>query len=191
MSARIAIVSGLPRSGTSVMMQMLVAAGLTALTDEQRVADEDNPKGYYELGSVLRLQQDTSWLGNAGGKVIKVVSPMLVHLPDDYEYDVIFMRRNLDEIVASQSRMIANRQSDGAELNDEQLIKTYKNHLKDVYVWMGSHKNVRSLSMQYRDVIENTAAAAARVAEFLGRGLDPGSMVSAVDASLYRNRAST
>jgi len=173
------------------MMQMLVNAGLTVLADDQRVADVDNPKGYYELGSVLKLQQDASWLGNAGGKVVKIVSPMLAYLPDDYDYDVIFMRRNLDEIVASQSRMIANRQSDGAELNDEQLIKTYKNHLKDVYVWMGSHKNVRSLSVQYRDVIENPTAAATQVAEFLGGGLDPGSMVSAVDASLYRNRAST
>jgi hypothetical protein len=188
MDNRITIISGLPRSGTSVMMQMLVEAGMTALTDDQRVADEDNPKGYYELAAVQKLQQDTAWLADARGKVLKVVSPLLAHLPDGYDYDVIFMRRDLEEIITSQSRMIANRQSDGAELNDEQLIKTYKNHLKDVYVWMGSQENVRSLSVQYRDIIEDPAAAATQVVEFLDKGLDPGSMVSAVDASLYRNR---
>ena len=173
------------------MMQMLVEAGMTALTDNQRTADQDNPNGYYELESVLRLQLEASWLSEAEGKVVKVVSPLLAHLPDSYDYDVIFMRRDLGEIIASQSRMIANRQSNGADLNAEQLTKTFKNHLKDVYIWMGARPNVRNLTVNYSDVIADPSAVAARVSGFLGDTLDPDSMVSAVDANLYRNRAPT
>jgi len=191
MEDRITVISGLPRSGTSLMMQMLAGAGMAALTDNQRAADTDNPRGYYELESVRKLQEDAAWLAGAQGKVVKVVSPLLAYLPDSYDYDIIFMRRDLGEIIASQARMIANRQSSGAELNDEQLLKTYRNHLKDVYVWMGSRPNVRSLSVHYGDLIREPGPAVDSVARFLGGALDTGAMVSAVDASLYRNRTST
>lgn len=171
------------------MMQMLSQAGMEPLTDNLRAADEDNPSGYYELEMVQKIRDDASWLSDARGKIVKVVSPLLTHLPEDYEYDVIFMRRDLDEIIASQGKMIENRQSSGAELDGEQLTRTYKNHLKDVYIWMGSKKNMRTLSVNYRDVIEQPVQVAQNLATFLGIELDPNAMVAAVDNSLYRNRA--
>ncbi len=189
MSERITIISGLPRSGTSAMMQMLSQAGMEPLTDNLRAADKDNPSGYYELEMVQKIRNDTSWLAEARGKIVKVVSPLLAHLPEDYMYDVIFMRRNLDEIIASQAKMIENRQSSGAELDSEQLTRTYKNHLKDIYIWMGSKKNVRILSVNYRDVIEEPVKVAQDLVTFLGIELDPNAMIAAVDSRLYRNRA--
>lgn len=190
MSERITIVSGLPRSGTSAMMQMLSRGGMEPLTDNMRAADEDNPSGYYELELVQKIRNDTSWLAEARGKIVKVVSPLLTHLPEDYEYDVIFMRRDLDEIIASQAKMIGNRQSSGADLDSEQLIRTYKNHLKDIYIWMGSKGNIRTLSVNYRDVIDEPVKVARNLVTFLGVALDPDALVGAVDTSLYRNRAS-
>jgi hypothetical protein len=189
MRERITIVSGLPRSGTSAMMQMLSQAGMEALTDNLRAADKDNPSGYYELEVVQKIRNDTSWLNDAKGKIVKVVSPLLTHLPEDYTYDVIFMRRDLNEIIASQAKMIEHRQSSGAELDSEQLKRTYKNHLKDIYIWMGSKQNMRTLSVNYRDVIDEPAKVAQNLVAFLGSDLDPNAMIAAVDNSLYRNRA--
>jgi hypothetical protein len=171
------------------MMQMLSQAGMEPLTDNLRAADKDNPSGYYELEMVQKIRNDTSWLADARGKIVKVVSPLLTHLPDDYTYDVIFMRRNLDEIIASQAKMIENRQSSGAELDSEQLTRTYKNHLKDIYIWMGSKKNIRTLSVNYREVIDEPVKVAQDLVTFLGIKLDPNAMIAAVDSNLYRNRA--
>jgi hypothetical protein len=171
------------------MMQMLSRAGMEPLTDNLRAADKDNPSGYYELEMVQKIRNDTSWLAEARGKIVKVVSPLLTHLPEDYEYDVVFMRRDLDEIIASQAKMIDNRQSSGADLDSEQLTRTYKNHLKDIYIWMGSKKNIRTLSVNYRDVIHEPVKVAQNLATFLDIELDPDAMIAAVDTSLYRNRA--
>ncbi|CAA0102462.1 Uncharacterised protein [Halioglobus japonicus] len=191
MSDRITIISGLPRSGTSAMMQMLVGAGMEALTDDLRTPDKDNPKGYYELEIVQKLKDDASWVEDAQGKVVKVVSPLLKYLPDGKEYDLIFMRRDLDEIIASQSKMIEHRGSDGAELEAEQLTRAYKNHLKDIYIWMGPKSNIRVVSVNYRDLIDRPSDVSADVANFLGGNLDPDKMAAVVDADLYRNRATS
>ena len=190
MSDRITIISGLPRSGTSAMMQMLVGAGMEALTDDLRTPDKDNPRGYYELEIVQKLKDDASWIEDAQGKVVKVVSPLLKYLPDDKEYDLIFMRRDLDEIIASQSKMIEHRGSDGAELESEQLTRAYKNHLKDVYIWLGPRANIRTISVNYKDLIDRPREVSLELAEFLGGKLDADKMAAAVDADLYRNRAS-
>src|SRR5262245_12295550 len=108
-SDAITIVSGLPRSGTSMMMSMLEAGGLGALTDGIRAADEDNPKGYYEFERVKKIKQDTAWLADAKGRVVKMISQLLLDLPAAYQYRIIFMRRNIDEILASQKQMMVRR----------------------------------------------------------------------------------
>src|SRR6185369_5935200 len=103
------IVSGLPRSGTSMMMSMLVAGGIKAMTDSIRTADEDNPKGYFELEKVKELEKDHLWLSDAAGKAIKIISALLKHLPREYPYKTIFMRREMKEILASQRQMLIRR----------------------------------------------------------------------------------
>lgn len=99
----------MPRSGTSMMMKMLEAGGMKILTDSQRTADEDNPKGYYEFELVKLIQRDKSWLPRAKGKVVKIISELLKNLPPDYQYKAIFMRRNLAEILAFQRQMLIRR----------------------------------------------------------------------------------
>ncbi len=190
MSKQITIVSGLPRSGTSAMMQMLVAGGLPALTDNIRAADIDNPKGYFELDVVQKIADDQTWLPNAQGKVFKLVSPLLKNLPNNFDYQIIFMRRDLHEIIASQAKMIARRQSEGSAMDEERMIRMYEQHLKDVYTWMGQQrKNVRSLTVRYADMISSAEDVANKVADFLQIELDNAKMIGTVDSGLYRNKA--
>ena len=103
----ITVVSGLPRSGTSMMMQMLVAAGLEAASDARRIQDDDNPHGYFELEAVKRIRQDASFLGGVVGKALKVVAPLLPSLPNKFDYAVVFLERDLSEVLASQSAMLS------------------------------------------------------------------------------------
>jgi hypothetical protein len=110
LAERIVVVSGLPRSGTSMMMKMLEAGGIPVLTDYEREADEDNPKGYFEFERVKNLKDgDDAWLPQAKGKVVKVIAALLTDLPSSYEYEVIFMRRAMPEILASQRQMLIRR----------------------------------------------------------------------------------
>lgn len=193
-SERITIVSGLPRSGTSVMMQMLVAGGMEALTDGQRVADEDNPRGYYELERAKKIKTDRSWLEEARGKVVKMVHLLLLDLPladaaaGGAEYAIVFMRRDLDEVVKSQRVMLERSGKTGAALTPERLMDVYRRQIEQVLGFVSKHPRARVLEVDYRDVVADAAGTAARVAAFAGGGLDVGAMVAAVDAGLYRNR---
>src|SRR4026209_2745330 len=94
----IVVVSGLPRSGTSMMMQMLQAGGLEILTDAVRTPDGSNPKGYFEFEAVKDLDkgQAPAWLAGARGKAVKIVSSLVRWLPESNDYQVIFMQRNLN-----------------------------------------------------------------------------------------------
>lgn len=187
----IIVVSGLPRSGTSMMMTMLAAAGLPVVTDEIRTADEDNPKGYFELEQIKDLDKtrDKSWLRQHRGKVVKIISFLLKDLPDDNAYKVLFMRRNLDEVIASQNKMLVRRGEPTDPAGDAKMIENYKLHLRKVELMIRDKANVRWLDVSYNDVVQDPRKPAAEVAGFLGSGLDVDRMVSAVDASLYRNRA--
>lgn len=187
----VVVVSGLPRSGTSMMMKMLEAGGLSVVTDAIREADEDNPKGYYELEQVKDLDKpgDKSWMRAHRGKVVKVISALLPDLPDDNAYRIIFMRRDYGEIIASQNKMLDRRgEQRGAE--DEKMIATYEAHLKKIRFLIDGEDHYRSLDVGYRDALERPREAAEQIARFLGRRLDIEKMVSVVDRSLYRNRAS-
>ncbi len=185
----ITVVSGLPRSGTSMMMKMLEAGGIPPVTDEIREADEDNPKGYYEFERVKQMDQgDTAWVAGAQGKVVKVISALLKHLPADYSYRVVFVRRNMPEILASQRKMLIRRGEDPDKMDDKQMAMLFDKHLKQIEEWLNAQPNFRVLYVHYSDVLADPMPHIAQINEFLGGKLDPQAMASVVDRNLYRNR---
>lgn len=189
-SDAVVVVSGLPRSGTSMMMKALEAGGLTPVTDELRAADEDNPKGYYELERVKQMDKgDTSWVADAQGKVVKVISALLEHLPPGYEYKVVFMRRNMDEILASQKKMLERRGEPTDRVSDEDLTRLFNKHLQKVETWMRAQPNFSVLYVDYNEMLGSPEPFARQVNQFLGGQLDEQKMATVVDPNLYRNRA--
>ena len=187
--SQITIVSGLPRTGTSLMMQMIDAGGVHALTDQVRAVDDDNPKGYYELEAVKRTKTDPSWLDEAPGRVVKMIHLLLYDLPPDRDYRVVFMKRDLREVTRSQSIMLQRRGTKGAKLTDEQLIKAYENQLARVEAWLAERPNFRVLYVSYNRLVAEPAPAAAEVNAFLGGGLNEEAMVKHVEPELYKQRA--
>ncbi len=184
------VVSGLPRSGTSMMMKMLEAGGIPPITDEIREADVDNPKGYYEFERVKQLDKgDKEWVANAQGKSVKVISQLLRHLPDGYTYKVIFMRRNMDEIIASQKKMLINRGEDPDKVSDEEIAELFEKHLAQVMNWLDNQPNVDVLYIHYGAMLAEPQTQAELVTAFLGSDLDVEAMTAVVDPNLYRNRA--
>ncbi len=185
----IIIVSGLPRSGTSMMMKMLEAGGIPPLTDQIRAADDDNPKGYYEFERVKQLDKgDTAWVAGAQGRAVKVISQLLRHLPADQEYRVIFMRRHMDEILASQKKMLAHRGEDPNGVSDEELTTLFEKHLAHVTQWLDQQPNIKTLYLHYSDVLADPRPAANQINGFLDGRLDTQAMAISVDPTLYRNR---
>lgn len=185
----VVIVSGLPRSGTSMMMKMLEAGGLSVQTDGIRAADIDNPKGYYEDERVKDLEKmdDKSWVQESRGKVLKVISFLLKDLPENNHYKVVFMRRNLDEILASQNKMI-DRLGSEDNTQDEQMLEIYRSHIATVKIMGRKLDYMDVLEVRYDTTISDPGNAATAVNEFLGGGLDVAAMQGVVDGSLYRNR---
>jgi hypothetical protein len=185
----IIVVSGLPRSGTSMMMKMLDAVDLPIMTDHERSADEDNPKGYFEYERVKDLaeEQDKSWVRDARGKVIKVISHLLEFLPDDNFYRVVLMRRDVSEILASQNKMLVRRGEENP-VEDEKAKEQYLRHLVDVQYLARKRPNFEMIEVKYREALDDPLPFAATVNEFLGGGLDVEAMASVVDPELYRNR---
>lgn len=183
------IVSGLPRSGTSMAMKMLEAGGFKIVQDGIREADVDNPKGYFELEKVKELDKggDKSWLGQYRGQVVKIISFLLTDLPEDLNYKVIFMRRNLGEVIASQNKMLDHRGEAHDPASDERMKQLYERHLRKIQYFMKNRSGLDYIEIEHRDAVENPAAMAKRVHDFLGAG-DLEKMSSVVDPSLYRNR---
>lgn len=186
----IIIVSGLPRSGTSMAMKMLEATGLSIVSDGIRTADEDNPKGYYELERVKDLanEQDFAWLADAQGKCIKIISYLLKELPDTHNYKVLFMRRDLSEVLASQQKML-ERRDESSETEDERMVELYENDLWKANYLLKHQPQFEHLEVYYRKVLDEPLEAAREINEFLGGHLDVEKMASVVDPDLYRNRA--
>ncbi len=186
MDSEIIIVSGLPRSGTSLMMQMLHAGGLEVLTDQIRTADTDNPRGYYEFERVKQIKQDTSWLPSARRQAVKMISQLLYDLPSSERYRIIFMERDLDEVLSSQEKMLERLGRPAAPT--EAMKRAYTLHLDRLNDWLGRQTNMAVLPVPYRELIRNPAHEVERVQAFLGDCVDAAKMVSAVDPALYRNR---
>lgn len=188
----ITVVSGLPRSGTSMMMNMLKAGGMELLVDDIRKADEDNPRGYYELEKVKQMDKDISWLSAAPGKAIKVISMLLKQLPGDQAYKVIFMLRHMKEVMASQQKMLerlGSKPAGGA--SDAVLIQKFRAHLMWIQNWMKNNRQMDVIYIKYHEVLENPRAAAGDINTFLGGHLDPEKMIQVIDKDLYRQKLST
>ncbi|MGO9614163.1 MAG: sulfotransferase domain-containing protein [Dissulfurispiraceae bacterium] len=185
----ITIVSGLPRSGTSLMMRILEAGGMSVIVDNIREADEDNPGGYYEYEKVKELEQDNSWMGAARGKAIKIVSPLLYYVPQNegYNYKIVFMRRDLDEIVASQRKMAERLQQQNSFL-DSELKATYIEHLRALEKWLCQKDCLETLHVDYTEVVFNTRATVSHIKNFLKQDLNIARMAETVDDSLYRQQ---
>lgn len=187
--AAITIVSGLPRSGTSMMMKILEAAGLPIFTDNLRLADEDNPKGYYELELVKALKDgDDSWIKDAPGKAVKVISSLLEYLPANYKYKIIFMRREIAEILASQKQMLIRR-GEASESDDRKMAEQFQEHLKRVRVWLANQSNMEVLYVDYNALMADSAPEIKAVAEFLGLTDHLEAMLAVPDKKLYRQKA--
>jgi hypothetical protein len=188
MSEFVTIVSGLPRCGTSMMMRMLEAGGMELLVDNIRKPDEDNPKGYYEFEVVKKIREDASWLEGAAGKVFKMVSMLLYDLPADRNYRVIFMRRDLEEMLASQRKMLERNGKSVENYDNGEMGRLYAAHLIDIEKWLGEQKNMEVLYVNYNDTIHDPEETALGVNRFLGNMLDVSEMLKMVDGSLYRQR---
>ena len=188
----IVIVSGLPRSGTSMMMKMLDAGGLPPLTDNVRTADDDNPRGYYEFEPVKKLGEDVSWLPRARGKAVKVISMLLKQLPADHAYKVVFMERPLDEVLLSQRQMLVHREEATERVDNGGLGAMYERHLADIRAWLDDQKHIDVLYVPYHDTLKNPADISTRVAAFVNcavdASLDAAAMKDIVDRQLYRQR---
>lgn len=186
MIAEIAIVSGLPRSGTSLMMQMLEHGGIEIVTDHIRTADTDNPRGYCEFERVKKIKQDASWLPEIRGKAVKMVSQLLYDLPAGERYRILFMERDLDEMLVSQEKMLERLGKKAAPR--EEIKRAYLLHLERLHRWLEQQRNMDVLRLCYNTLLQSPKEQAGRVREFLGGRVDPERMLRSIDPSLYRNR---
>jgi hypothetical protein len=183
------IVSGLPRSGTSMMMRILHAAGIPVLIDETRDADEDNPRGYFEFEAVKKTKQDESWLSDSNGKAVKLVYRLLQDLPDDHNYRVIFMRRDMREIHASQETMLERNNKTSQSMVFREFEQLFGDDLRRILRWANAKANFRILEINYRDMVLNPRPQLETISSFLGGGLAIDSMQAVVETKLYRKRA--
>lgn len=184
----VTVVSGLPRTGTSLMMQMIEAGGIPPLTDEVRRPDEDNPRGYYEYEAVKRTADDPSWLEQAEGRVVKMVHVLLADLPPGYRYRVVFTERSLEEVVRSQNRMLERLGQSLGTLSSEQVMAHFQKQLDRVRAWLADQPNFDVLRVNYNELVRDPAPVVRAVNQFLGGGLDTEAMARVVDPALYRQR---
>lgn len=184
----IIVVSGLPRSGTSLMMRILRAGGVDIVTDDIREANIDNPKGYFEYERIKTLPEDNSWVKELSGRAVKVISFLLRYLPADLEYRVIFMRRNLEEVLKSQHTMLVHR---GKEPDDDdgEMMTEFAEHLEKTFALLEERPNMKALFVDYSCIIDNPKRCIRELCEFIGRDLDEAACARVVDPELYRNRA--
>jgi len=184
----ITIVSGLPRSGTSMMMQALDAGGLPILTDHVREKDEDNPKGYFEFEPAKRTKKDPSWVSRAQGKAVKIIYRLVYDLPDEYVYRIIFMCREMGEVLASQKKMLKRSGRSGADVGDEILAELFTKQLSELKSWVEGRDNFLMLEINYKDIISQPVSQCVRINSFLGTDLDINAFASVVDPTLHRNK---
>jgi hypothetical protein len=161
---------------------------MEALTDQIRGADEDNPQGYYEFERVKQIEHNQAWLQDAQGKVVKMISALLRHLPPAYHYKIIFMHRKMEEVLASQKQMLIRRGEPTNGVSDEKLAEIFSRHLQQVEAWLKEQAHMEVLYLDYHRVLEDPLGQAGKINQFLGEGLDVQAMASVVDHSLHRQR---
>lgn len=185
----IIVVSGLPRSGTSMMMNMLVAGGVPLVSDSVRDADEDNPNGYFEFEPVKQLSEgQNKWLADADRKVVKIVSALLEYLPAGHHYKILFMERSIKEILASQRKML-DRRNERSKVGDSEMEDQFRKHLADIKYWLARQPNMEVLYVDYNQLVSNPDGFCSKIAEFVGVPVDQAKMRSVPSERLYRNRA--
>jgi hypothetical protein len=179
LKSTIIVVSGLPRSGTSMVMSMLEAGGLALLKDGIREADDDNPRGYYEFERVKKLREgDVAWLAEAQGKVVKIISYLLLSLPETYTYRVMFVRRKLPEIIASQRKMLIRRGEDPDKVSEGELTDILRKHLTQVEAWMEDQSHMECIDINYNRMVQDPQTDI----------LCMDKMAQVIDPELYRQR---
>ncbi len=185
----IVVVSGLPRSGTSMMMKMLAVGGLGIISDAIRTANEDNPNGYFEFEPVKQLVEGNfHWLADATGKGIKIISSLLEYLPREYQYKIIFMERDLQEVLSSQQKMLKNRQEESLTENTKMRVQ-FEKHLSDLKYWLARQSNMDTLYISYNKMLADPKNDSTRIADFIGISMDVEKMLAVPSKKLYRNRA--
>ncbi len=187
MTPEIIVVSGLPRSGTSLVMQMLQRGGIEVVTDGHRAADIDNPRGYFEFEGAKSIKHDSSWLPAARGKAVKLVSQLLYDLPASEFYRVLFMDRDLDEVLKSQEKMLRRLNRPTAPV--EHVRRSFQVHLARLHAWLQEQPHMNVLVVPFAELMQRPQGQAARIAEFLDGRPDSAAMAAAIDRTLYRNRA--
>ena len=172
-----------------MMMRMLEAGGLAPFTDRLRQPDSDNPKGYYEFEPVKKLKEDHSWLPQAEGKVLKVISQLLVHLPPSHRYRTVFMRRQIEEILASQGQMLQRRGKPAPSAEEDRRIgQLFLEHLDKTRAWLAQQQNFDVLYLNYSQILRDPGAASQTLGAFFGDVVDPTAMAAVVDPKLYRQK---
>ena len=183
----ITVVSGLPRSGTSMLMQMLDAAGYPCLTDGVRKADADNPRGYFEYEKVKRLRRDCSWFPEAKGKAVKIIAQLIPFLPSQFRYRVIFMERDISEVLTSQRKMLQRQGRSGGTLSDVQLGRIFERQVHEVKQML-AQRSISTLDVVHSEALQCPMKIAEKIREFFGEDLDVCAMAAAIDPNLYRQR---
>ena len=185
----ITVVSGLPRSGTSLMMQMLDASGISILSDGERARDDSNPNGYYELEAVKATARDASWVEDAPGRAVKVIHALLPHLPAHHRYRVILMQRDTREVVASQSRMLASTPSAQRTISDARLAEVFRQQLEETKELLEREAHFEWIGVRHADLFTDDELTVRRICRFLGLSGCVEIMRDCVDPGLYRERA--
>jgi hypothetical protein len=173
-----------------MMMKMLAAGGLETLTDNIRAADEDNPKGYFEFERVKQIEHDKEWLEEARNRVVKLISALLKHLPPSYRYKVIFMKRAMPEILASQRQMLIRRGEPADQVPDDKMAAMFGKHVAQVEAWLAGQPNIDVLYVNYNEVLKDPRSHTERINAFLGGSLAVQEMIAVVDRALYRQQHS-
>jgi hypothetical protein len=169
-------------------VQMLAAGGVPMLTDGRRQQDESNPRGYFEYELVKNLRNDNSWLAAAQGRAVKIITHLLPYLASEFQYRIVYVERDLDEVLLSQRRMLERDGRTGARISDEQLRRTYTSQVSNIRRWLDAQPNVQLHTVNFRELLAQPRESAAAIAEFLGGDLDVDAMAAAVDPALYRSR---
>ncbi len=185
----VTIVSGLPRSGTSMMMRMLEAGGLAPVVDGERKANADNPMGYYEFEPVKALKEDSSWVADSTGQAVKVIYKLVYDLPNNVPYRIVFMQRDIEEVLSSQEKMMRRDGLDPDTIGRDLLFNLFQTDVMDFRRWAEVQGNIQIMYADYRRMIDEPEEMSRHIAEFLGEDLDIQAMASVVDPDLYRNRA--
>jgi hypothetical protein len=188
MEAPIIVVSGLPRSGTSMMMQMLKVSGVDLVMDDTRKPDLYNTRGYYEYEKVKEIKKDTSWLDGIQGKAVKIISQLLYHLPESHQYKIIFMQRNMEEIISSQNKMLSSRGRGSDVINDTIMAEKFERHLEKIRKWIVNQGNIECLYIHYNNIIEDPIKTITKLNDFFDNQINIRPMLKVIDKSLYRIR---